>query len=41
MAAGMGDSHSALGVARLHGRWRERAGGGDGDGGWGAEKAGM
>lgn len=40
MAASMGDTDSALGATRLHGRGRKGAGRGDGDGGWGAKKAG-
>lgn len=41
MAAGLGDSDSALGVARLYGRGRKGPGGRNGDGRRGAEKAGM
>lgn len=37
----MGDSNSALGVARLYGRGRKGPGGGHGDGRRGAEKTGM
>lgn len=37
----MGDSDSALGVARLYGRGREGPGWGNGDGRRGAEKVGV